>query len=54
MFSPRLREKFSARKEFIDEVCLSLAGYLGSSRYPDASIGVTDGGFLYLEQLQFH
>ena len=30
MFSPRLREKFLARKEFIDEVCLSLARYLGS------------------------
>ena len=54
MFSPRLREKFLARKEFIDEVCLSLARYLGSSRYPDAAIGVTDGGFLYLEQLKFH
>ena len=54
MFSPRLREKFSACKKLIDEVCLSLAGYLGSSRYPDAAIGVTDGGFLYLEQLQFH
>ena len=54
MFSPRLREKFSARKELIDEVSLPLAGYLGSSRYPDAAIWVTDGGFLDLEQLQFH
>ena len=54
MFSPRLRENFLARKEFIDEVCLSLAGYLGSSRYPDAAIWVADGGFLYLEQIQFH